>query len=254
MILQDGKTVRTGNGILIWDGLRNPNHRDSGSVDYNVVVAFPNGDPTLKELEQIAEQELATGALRGQRPVGDDWPLGKMVDQTKIPELPGYTRIKFGTGQGVPPLFNSDAQQVDIMQAGQWLYPGCMVQVLVPGCYTYTNKRRGIAFNLGSLMFVDPSAPQLSVGTGLSPADAAAAWATPATTASPAPGTVNAPTPVVPAPAGAPRAPAPGFVDGPPAPAAPAGPQMTAKAEYTYDQYIAVGWNDAQLRAAGLMV
>ncbi len=32
------------------------------------------------------------------------------------------------------------------------------------------------------------------------------------------------------------------------------GPQMTAAAQYTYAQYIASGWTDAQLRTKGLMV
>ena len=50
-----------------------------------------------------------------------------------------------------------------------------------------------------------------------------------------------------PAPAVPPAAPAP-------APAAPAGPTMTPAAEYTYEQYIASGWTDEQLRVHGLMV
>lgn len=37
-------------------------------------------------------------------------------------------------------------------------------------------------------------------------------------------------------------------------PPPPSGPQMTAAAQYTYEQYIASGWTDATLRANGLMV
>jgi hypothetical protein len=72
--------------------------------------------------------------------------------------------------------------------------------------------------------------------------------------AAPAPLPLPTPTAVVPNPGilgTAPPAPAPA----PPAPpAAPAAPQMTAKAQYTYDQYKASGWTDDTLRAHGLMV
>ena len=90
--------------------------------------------------------------------------------------------------------------------------------------------------------------------TGLPPAPA------PAPAAPPAPPAAVA-SPVAPAVPAAPTAVAPssGFV--PAAPAAPlppppaAGPRMTAAANgLTYAQYVAAGWNDAQLRAAGLML
>ena len=85
-----------------------------------------------------------------------------------------------------------------------------------------------------------PAIPPAHAPAGTPPAPAAA----PAATAgAPAPGTPSAPT----APAYS------GYREEPAAPPAPAGPQMTAAAQFTYDQYKASGWSDDQLRANGLM-
>jgi hypothetical protein len=92
-----------------------------------------------------------------------------------------------------------------------------------------------------------PSAPLPS------PTPPAPAAAAPAPLPTPTPTPPPAPVAVAPNPAilgTAPPAPAPA----PPAPPTPTAPQMTAKAQYTYDQYKASGWTDDMLRAHALMV
>jgi hypothetical protein len=240
MILADGKTVRTGNCVLTWDGLRNPEVRTSGSTSWNISCAFDVGSPELAELEQIANTQLAAGRFKGAFPHGGNWPLGNMVNPDKIPELAGRMQLSFKTSNGVPPLFNAQGQQLDIMQAGGFLYPGCVVQVLAD-CFDYDNKQKGLSFGILGLMFIDTKAPKLAVGGGMSAAQVAGAFGVQAPTPGPTPG---------------PSAPAPGFAGGPPAaPAAPAGPVMTPAANgVTYAAYIAAGWTDAQLIEHGLLV
>lgn len=88
---------------------------------------------------------------------------------------------------------------------------------------------------------------------GAAPAPAAAppppaAFAAPA---APAP----APTAVAPAPAFTAAPPPPGAAGVAPPPPAASGPQMTPKAAgKSYAQFVAAGWNDAQLRAEGYLV
>lgn len=241
MILNDGKMVRTGDGILIWDGLRNPNKRDSGSIDYNVKIAFPPSEPTLVELEQLVQNELNQGIFRGTMPAGGIHPIGD-IDAGKIPELPGYKTIKFGTSQGVPHLFDKDGNQTDIMACGQWLYAGVTVQVLA-SCWSYNDKSKGIGFNLGGLMFMDVTSTKLAVSSGMSADDARSAFG---------PGANNTPPAGM---AGGPGAPsAPGA--GPPAPGftSPKSPQERMLVDdFTYEQYVTAGHNEQSLIAEGKM-
>jgi|SRR5690606_15501917 len=87
--------------------------------------------------------------------------------------------------------------------------------------------------------------------------------ATPAPSPAPAPVVGAASAPSTPAPPPVAVTPNPGIMNGgipaapaaPAAPAVPQGPQMTAKAGgVTYEQFVANGWNDAQLREQGYMV
>jgi hypothetical protein len=87
---------------------------------------------------------------------------------------------------------------------------------------------------------------------GFTPAAAAALAPQPA---APAPAAAPAPVAVAPHPAFLAPAPAPAPAAPPPAPAAPAGPQMTPKAQgIPYSEYIKSGWSDAQLRSEGYML
>lgn len=100
-----------------------------------------------------------------------------------------------------------------------------------------------------------PAAPGAAAAPAAAPAPLPPPAATPAPLPSPTPpaaaaAPLPAPTAVVPNPAILGAAPPPPAAVAPP----PAAPQMTAKAQHTYDQYRAGGWSDEQLRANGLMV
>lgn len=244
MKYQDDKVI-TGNVVLAWDGLRNPEHRQSGSVDYNVSVLINRNAPEIAELTEIYQKALNESEFRGTLPPGGNNPLTKVVDPAKYgPEYNNHISIKAGTTRGIPPIMDASGNQLDAMTFGPMLYPGCVMQLLVDA-YAYNNVQKGINFGLQAIKIVDASAPKLPVGGGMSPAEAAAAMmggAAPATSAPVAPPGQG---PAAPGPGpGAPLAP----------PAAPTGPVMTAQAQYTYDQYIAAGWTDEQLRTNGLIV
>lgn len=83
-------------------------------------------------------------------------------------------------------------------------------------------------------------------------APAPAVVATPAVTEAAAPAPKRARSKPAAAPAAAP-APATTNVQSPEPPSAPTGPVMTAKAEFTYEEYISAKWTDEQLIAEGLM-
>lgn len=93
------------------------------------------------------------------------------------------------------------------------------------------------------------AAPAAPAPVGNAPPNPPVTAAPPASvgTAAPAPNI-----PVTPAPAMLGTAPPPAAAPAPAAP--PAGPQMTAKATTSYDEYKKAGWNDEQLRQHGLMV
>jgi hypothetical protein len=124
------------------------------------------------------------------------------------------------------------------------LYPGCVMNVLVD-CWDFDNINKGISFGLQGIQIVDATAPALPVASGMSAGDVANAF-----------GAQQAAPGVVPAPAapGAPGA-APGAGPAAPGagPAAPTHVMLPPAGTYTYEQYIAQGWDDAKLIAAGMM-
>lgn len=97
-----------------------------------------------------------------------------------------------------------------------------------------------------------PGSPPPPPGATPPPPAAAAPAYAPPQPVQPSPGFLAPPPPNAAGAAGAPPPP-PGAANAPPPP--PAGPQMTAAAGgLSYAQFIAKGWNDAQLRASGYLI
>ena len=240
-MLYGNDKVITGNVVLAWDGLRNPEHRQSGSINYNVTVLIPKDAPEVAELNQIATAALTNSEFRGQLPVNGHWPLNRVADPAKFgPQYNNHLVIGAGSNRGICSIVDVQGNPMDIMAFGPMLYPGCVMKLLVHA-YAYNNINKGISFGLDGIQIVDPKAPQLPVGGGMSQQSVASAFGGTA----PAPGMAGSPP--------APAAPAPGMAGPPPAPMAPPANVMTPKATYSYDEYKAAGWSDDQLRAGGLM-
>ena len=139
-----------------------------------------------------------------------------------------------------------------------------------PGVYINVNLVEFVGH--GEPIVSGPSGTEIFGGTpaGALPAGASATPVAPATPLAQGPGAPAAAAPMVggpattfpnppaaaaPAPGGPAVAPAPDFLGtAPAAPAAPTGPVMLPAANgVTYEAYVAAGWSDEQLRAAGMM-
>jgi len=226
------------NCILSWDGLRNPDvttkNDGSGTITkHNVSVLVPGNSPVIAELTEIANKQLNEGIFRGTLPPNGNWPLDKQADPAKFgSQYAGYVIIGAGTQRGVPTILDANSAELSIMSCGQQLYPGCIVSILVHA-YDYNNVQKGVSFGLDGIQIVDPSAPPLPVGGGMSAGEVANAFGGGGAPA-PAPGT---------APPAPPAAPATNFT------------RMTELAGgATYESFIAAGWTDETLVANGYML
>jgi len=249
--------VITGNVILTWDGLRHPQERSSGSLNYNVSVLIPQNAPEVAELESIAKACLAKsdlGAGIGMLPAGALWPLGKPADPVKFgAEYTNYLQISAGSSRGIPKIVDINGNELTSMVYGPMLYPGCIMRLIV-NAWPYTTINKGISFGLQGLQIVDATAPQLAVGGGLSAGDMASAFggspvqSVPATPSVAPPAVAGATIPAA-SPGVAPPAP-------PVAPATDFVPQkiMSPTATGKYEDYVKAGWTDEQMIAAGFLV
>jgi hypothetical protein len=260
--------VRTGNAIVMWDGITRPEKNDQGKMVHSLKIAMLATAPEVAELQQIATKKLNEGIFKGVMPHKGLWPINPCDPTFAEGKLAGYVESNTKTYAGCPQVFDRNGQIMDPMQYNQMLYPGCIVQVLLHA-YDYDNVQKGVALGLDGIMIVDATAPRLAVGGQV---DATAAFA--GGSGAPMPGAPmpGAPMPGAPMPgAPMPGAPMPGApMPGAPMPGAPipppphpailqppppAGPTMTALAAgVTYEAFIAAGWTDATLRANGYIV
>jgi hypothetical protein len=234
--------VRTGNAIVLWDGITRPEKNDQGKMVHSLKIAMLATAPEVAELQQIATKKLNEGIFKGVMPHKGLWPINPCNPTFAEGKLAGHVESNVKTYAGCPQVFDRNGQIMDPMQYNQMLYPGCIVQVLVHA-YDYDNVQKGVALGLDGIMIVDATAPRLAVGGQV---DATAAFAG---GGAPMPG---APMPGAPMPgAPMPPPPHPAILQPPP----PAGPTMTALAAgVTYEAFIAAGWADATLRANGYIV
>ena len=246
MSFYNEKYVRTGNAIVIWDGITRPEKNDSGVLVHKIKVAMLPGSPEIAELTQLATTALQDSKFNGQLPPNGNWPLSVIAAGMVDPAVEGYTPISAGTQQGAPQVYDANGQELSPMQYGPMLYGGAVVQVLVHA-FAYDNINKGVAFGLDGIMIVDAKAPRLSIA-GVNAGAAFGAPSAPPATAPPA----TAPPATAP-PATAPPAavkPAPDFLN-------PATPQLTAKATaegQTYEGLKAANWTDELMRQHGYIV
>lgn len=241
--------------ILTWDGITNPKPpKEAGKKGvYNVTCLIHPNAPELQEVAQIAQTALNESQWRGQIPHKGHMPTGNPVDPDKFgSKYAQYLSISAVKGGSCPPVVDINGQEMDPILYGPMLYPGCIIDLLV-SAYAYDNVNKGIGLSIEGIRIADCTAPRIEGLTGAMTAkEVANAFAggyggpsvshQPSAPATPAYPGIGPPTPAAP-----PGPPAPGVA---PAPAR----LMTPAAQYSYDQYIGAGWNDAQLIAAGFMV
>ena len=242
----DQEHVLTCEGVIMWDGITDPETKDTGAVVHSLKIGIPGTSPERTELEALAQRTLeASPIFKGVLPPGGEWPV-RDIDMAKYVEdaaiMTGRVALNANTRLGAPLVYDVNGQVLSAMQYGQLLYPGAVATMIVH-CYSFNNKSKGVAFGLDGIQIMDATTPKLSVSGGMAPAAVAAAFAG----AGAAPAHVAANGAVVTAPpevtAAATTTPPPntGFV-------ANAGKVMLPAANgQTYEQLIDAGWTDEQL-------
>lgn len=234
MAIFQEKAVITGNGIVVWDGITNPERKDDGTIIHSLKVAFDPGQPEIAEIHQIATSVLNEGQFRGNLPPGGHWPVNN-CDGIKIEgKLAGKVEINPKSRKGAPQVFDANGQLLDPMQYNAMLYPGAIVQVLVHA-FDFNQKTKGVGLGLDGVKIIDATAPRLPVGGGF---DAGAAFGA----GGPPPQTQGAMPPGPPQPQTYP--PPHNAILQPE-------PKVTIQGkEYTVQQLKAAGWTDHQIRVA----
>lgn len=219
---------------------------DWGKIIHDVAVgAFPGGQTRMPSFAwKIVDGDSTIPDKANKRPCDKQG-------------FPGNWVLRF-SGGFLPKLLVRDGSAP--LDEGQKIELGDYIQVLgnvagnnshqSPGVYL---NHRAVAFTgYGERIVYEADYSNAGFGKAPTPAGVMAAPAAGMTAAAPAPAPASAP---VPQAAAVP--PNPAILQPPAAPApAPAAPvkQMTAAAQYTYEQYIGAGWTDAQLIQQGLMV
>jgi hypothetical protein len=257
MFANENKNVHTCPGIIIWDGISQPDKDDkTGALSHSLKIAIPANAAEKTELEQLAMQSLQASEFRGTMPAGGEWPI-RAIDMAKFAEdaplLQGRVSIKGKTTNGVPPIFDANGNELSAMQFGRMLYPGAVVTLLLHA-YAFNQKSKGVAFGLDGVQIIDATVPKLAIAGSMSAAQVGAVFGGGGMPAVDGGGGMPAVDGGGGMPAG-PAGPHTGFIENAGMMPVPAGPTMTPKAgAYTYDQYIEKGWTDAKLIADGLML
>jgi len=257
MSFYNEKYVRTGNAVIVWDGITRPETNDSNKLVHSLKVAMAPGSSEIPELEQLANMSLTASKFNGVLPPGGNWPT-KVIGVGEIdPAVQGYTSFSAKTYNGAPQVFDANGQLLSPMQYGAMLYPGTIVQVLIHA-YDYDNKQKGVGFGIDGIMIVDATAPHLNVAG----VDAAGAFggAPVAPVAPPVAPVAPVAPPVAPvAPAAPPVAPVAPAVQpaadflNPQAPAVQLTPKAVAEGQ-THASLLALGWTEDVMRAQGYIV
>lgn len=198
MWVNEGKSVLTGNAVIIWNGLTKPDTVTSEKGDYlswNLRVAMLAHAPEHVELQELVKIGLKNSikknvsvASPGNNPVSD-------IDLAKFPELPGHKVFSASTTTGAPEVYDVHGNLLSPMEYGPLIYNGCVVRLMVDS-YAYDTKQKGINFGMQGVQIIDATAPRLSIGaSGPASAVVRAAFtgaAVGAPSAPPAPGVVSA--------------------------------------------------------------
>jgi hypothetical protein len=259
-------------------------------LQYSLKVALVASQPEVQEINAIAIIALNESKWKGSMPPGGIWPIMAIAPSDFEGRLPNHVAFN-AKSRRCPQVFDINKQELAPMTYNSMLYPGAVVDVLL-STYAFDKKSKGIAASLDGILIVDATAPRLPVGVqvdagaafggpqgaqgGYTPPPVAPQGYQPpqqplGTPGYQQPGIPAQPPVYTPPPQVNPAAvqPAPDFLNPPggqpgmaPPPVAPPTPppasalahQMTAAAQYTYDQYRQAGWSDEQLRANGLML
>lgn len=200
-VLQNG-TVRTGDCIVLWDGITRPEQIEAtkdkpAALKFTLKLAFPPDSPTYAEL--YGESEKFTNA---KYPGGRPRSFEPAFRPAEVPEMPGWIAVNSATFGQAPEVFDAQGRSLTPAEYSRMFYAGAKVQALLtPRCYE-AKGNIGAGFWLGGVLIVDATAPKLSIASGMSAGETRSAFGLPASPlAGSAPAVGIPPVPGVAAPA-----------------------------------------------------
>jgi len=163
----DEKHVKICGGIIVWDGITQPEQTkfDDGSTGtkYELSIAVEPTNPDLPLVEQLATKALADSKWRGQLPAGAHWPIKQATPSMQGAGL-GHMLVIKGVTYYAPDVYDENGARLDPMQYGPALYTGQRVDILI-SCKDYDNKSKGIKAQLAGFQIIaSAQAPQLQIG------------------------------------------------------------------------------------------
>jgi len=171
----DERHVKLCGGVVVWDGVTQPETAQAGAKagqpKWTLKVVFPPTCPDLPLYDALARRTLQDSKWRGQLPAGGRMPIG-MVQPGEFNDMfTGWCVISFKTTLKAPDVYgidpNGTATLQDPMQYGRMIYPGQQVDVLAH-CYDYDSAgNKGVSAGLDALSYSTVSvAPRLAIGGG----------------------------------------------------------------------------------------
>jgi len=173
----DDNHVKLEGGVVVWDGVTQPETvqqgANAGKPKWTLKVVFPPHCPDLALFDQLAARKLQESKFRGQLPQGGRMPIGDVQPGEFNDMFPGWKVISFKTTLRAPDVFNEGGQQLDAMQYGPLVYAGQHVNVLAH-CYDYDAAgNKGISAGIDGFQIIESAqAQRLSIGGGVNTASA----------------------------------------------------------------------------------
>lgn len=169
--------VKLCGGIIVWDGVTNPEPVAQGSqagrLKYTLKAVFDPANMDVALFEQLAQKALRESKWRGQLPAGARMPVGVVQPAEFNGLYTGWKVISFKTVLKQPEVFDENGALIDVMRLSQVIYVGQKVDVLAH-CYEYDAAgNRGISAGLDAFAVIESAQmprQQLSSGTNVAEA------------------------------------------------------------------------------------
>ena len=171
----DDKHVKLCGGVVVWDGVTQPEIAQAGAKagqpKWTLKVVFPPTCPDLGLYDALARRCLQESKWRGQLPAGGRMPIGQVQPGEFGDMFPGWYVISFKTTLKAPDVYgidpNGTATLQDAMQYGRMIYAGQQVDVLAH-CYDYDAAgNKGVSAGIDALSYsLTSQAPRLAIGGG----------------------------------------------------------------------------------------
>ena len=167
----DENHVRLDGGIVVWDGVTQPETQqqgaNAGKPKWTLKVVFPPQCSDLPLYDQLAQKRLRESKFKGNLPAGGRMPIGQVQPGEFNDLFPGWLVISFKTTLRAPDVYDENGQLLDPMQYGNLIYNGQKVNVLAH-CYDYDNAgNKGISAGLDGIQIIaSANAQRLNIGGG----------------------------------------------------------------------------------------